>query len=134
MLQRKAVKNSTLGLLIKLMQDNFLNDFVLVGGTALALQIGHRDSIDLDLFSKNPINEPELFTYLNKNYNFEKDFARNNTLKGQIEGIKIDMMTHNYPNVENDLIIEGVRMASLPDIAAMKFIAISTKHFTKRQR
>lgn len=124
MLQRKAVKDTTLGLLIKLMRDDFLNDFVLVGGTALALQIGHRDSIDLDLFSKNPINEPELFTYLNENYNFEKDFARNNTLKGQIEGIKIDMMTHNYFNVKNDLIIEGVRMASLPDIAAMKFNAI----------
>ena len=124
MLQRIAFKDSTLEFLVKLMQDDFLNTFVLVGGTGLALQIGHRDSIVLDLFSKYPINEPELFTYLNENYNFEKDFARNNTLKGQIEGVKIDMMTHNCPNVEDDLLVESVRMASLSGISAMIFNAI----------
>lgn len=124
MLHKNAVRSTTLELLIKLMHDKHLNDFVLVGGTALALQIGHRDSIDLDLFSKFPINELEISQYLIKKYNFEVDFVRNNTLKGQIEGVKIDMMTHNYNNVEIDIAIENIRMASLPDIAAMKFNAI----------
>jgi hypothetical protein len=106
------------------MQDNQLTDFTLVGGTALALQIGHRDSIDLDLFSKNPFEANELDNYLKDNYGFTQDYLRNNTLKGDIEGVKVDFMTHAYPNVEKDLLVEGVRMASLQDISAMKLNAI----------
>ena len=106
------------------MQDRQLTDFVLVGGTALALQIGHRDSIDLDMFTKNPFEANELDTYLKDNYGFNQDYLRNNTLKGDIEGVKVDLMTHGYPNVQKDLLVEGVRMASLPDIAAMKLNAI----------
>ena len=64
MLQRKAVKRTTLELLIQLMQDGQLTDFILVGGTALALQVGHRDSIDLDLFTKHPFDASELDRYL----------------------------------------------------------------------
>lgn len=41
-----------------------LTDFILVGGTALALQVGHRDSIDLDLFTKHPFDASELDRYL----------------------------------------------------------------------
>jgi hypothetical protein len=42
------------------MQDNLLKDFFLVGGTALSLQIGHRISIDLDLFSVNSFDDSQL--------------------------------------------------------------------------
>jgi predicted nucleotidyltransferase component of viral defense system len=52
MLRKETVSESTLDLLIKLMREDFLKKFFLVGGTALALQIGHRISIDIDLFSK----------------------------------------------------------------------------------
>jgi len=50
MLQKKTVETRTLELLIRLMKDKALDSFFLVGGTALALQIGHRKSIDIDLF------------------------------------------------------------------------------------
>ena len=53
MLQKQTVNAGTLELLIVLMGDEQLNDFILVGGTALALQIGHRKSIDLDFFSEH---------------------------------------------------------------------------------
>jgi len=49
MLRKETVSESTLALLKTLMHDDALKDFFLVGGTALALQIGHRISIDLDL-------------------------------------------------------------------------------------
>jgi len=52
------------GLAYMLMGDAQLNDFILVGGTALALQIGHRKSIDLDFFTENTFNENELSEYL----------------------------------------------------------------------
>ena len=51
MLQFQTVESNTLELLRSLMQKEYLNSFVLVGGTALALQLGNRKSIDLDLFS-----------------------------------------------------------------------------------
>ena len=51
MLQTSTVERSTLQLLKKLMCDEKLSDFILAGGTNLALQIGHRKSIDLDLFT-----------------------------------------------------------------------------------
>ena len=50
MLQRKTIDEGTLALLIKLQQLEILKDFDLVGGTALALQLGHRKSVDLDLY------------------------------------------------------------------------------------
>jgi len=106
------------------MQDHMLSNFVLVGGTALALQIGHRDSIDLDLFSKDPFDENKLYIHLEKLYGFKQDFLDRNTLKGEINGVKVDFMTHAYPNVQDDLVLQNIRMASLPDIAAMKLNAI----------
>jgi hypothetical protein len=51
MLHYKTVEKSTLELLKKLMDDNFLKDFALVGGTALALRLGHRISADIGLFT-----------------------------------------------------------------------------------
>lgn len=45
-----------MGLIKKLMADQKLIDFRLVGGTALALQLGHRKSIDIDLFSERRFN------------------------------------------------------------------------------
>jgi hypothetical protein len=107
------------------MYDEMLENFFLVGGTALSLQIGHRISIDIDLFSISSFDEDKILTLLEKNYNFQLDFQSKNTLKGEISGIKIDLITHNYPLVNPLLIVEDVRMASALDIAAMKLNAIS---------
>ena len=124
MLRKETVTPETLELLNKLMQDKLLSSFVLVGGTALALQIAHRRSIDIDLFSKKPFNETELSDYLKTTYKFILDFTAKNTLKGEINGIKVDFITHSYRDAIKPLTIEGVRMASLEDIAAMKLNAI----------
>lgn len=124
MLQRIAVKSTTLELLVMLMNDSLLNNFFLVGGTALALQIAHRDSIDLDLFCKNPFDAASLLADLENKYNFKQNYISTNTLKGEIDDVKVDFIAHQYPNIEANLLIENVRMAALPDIAAMKLNAI----------
>jgi hypothetical protein len=54
MLHEETLEAGTLALIRTLSADNRLNDFVLVGGTALALQLGHRKSIDIDLFTPHP--------------------------------------------------------------------------------
>ncbi|GAC1313992.1 MAG: hypothetical protein NVSMB24_38070 [Mucilaginibacter sp.] len=107
------------------MQDDFLKDFFLVGGTALALQIGHRISVDIDLFSVDGFDKDEMLAYLEEHYGFRLDYENRNTLKGEIDGIKVDLITHAYQLIKPLIVEEGVRMSSPEDIAAMKLNAIS---------
>lgn len=125
MLRKETVGQSTLELLKTLMNDDLLKDFFLVGGTALALQIGHRISIDLDFFSQASFDENLLIIELESKHNFQLDYQSKNTLKGEIQGIKVDFITHNYPLVKPLIQEEEVRMASPEDIAAMKLNAIA---------
>src|ERR1035438_4050934 len=125
MLRKETVSEPTLDLLKTLMQDDLFRDFFLVGGTALALRIGHRLSIDIDLFSMNSFCEEDLLSAMEAKYNFQLDYRRKNTLKGEIAGVKVDLITHNYPLVKPLQEVEGLRMASLEDITAMKLNAIS---------
>jgi len=106
------------------MQDEKLNDFVLVEGTALSLRIGHRISIDLDFFSKKGFNQAQLQEHLPGEYNFTADYIERNTLKGNAQGVALDFISHKYNEVDEVTVIEGVRLASLKDIAAMKLNAI----------
>lgn len=125
MLRKETVSESTLELLNTLMNDELLKDFFLVGGTALSLQIGHRISIDLDLFTMVSFDDNQMLSDLEDKYKFQLDYQSKNTLKGEIDGVKVDLITHNYPLVKPLLNWDGVRMASPDDIAAMKLNAIS---------
>jgi hypothetical protein len=124
MLRKETVTAGTLELLTDLMQDGNLNDFFLVGGTGLSLQIGHRISIDIDLFSQNAFDENKMLSHLESYKTFQLDYLDKNTIKGQINQTKIDLITHAYPLVEQLIQSEGIRLASLVDIAAMKLNAI----------
>jgi len=78
-------------LLKKIMSENLFSDFNLVGGTALALQIGHRNSIDIDLFGNSEINT-ELF--------IEKlsEFGEVRVAQGtKINDVKVDFVNYKYP-------------------------------------
>jgi len=124
MLRKETVTSGTLELLKSLMQDENLADFFLVGGTALSLQIGHRISIDIDLFSQNPFDENKMLAYLEMQKGLQLDYLNKNTIKGQISETKIDLITHSYPLVKQLKVLDGIRFASLEDIAAMKLNAI----------
>lgn len=124
MLRKETVTAGTLELLKSLMLDENLAGFFLVGGTALSLQIGHRISIDIDLFSENPFDENTLLDYLESQRNLKLDYLAKNTIKGQIAEVKVDLITHGYPLVKKLEVTEGIRLASLEDIAAMKLNAI----------
>jgi hypothetical protein len=108
------------------MQDENLALFSLAGGTALALYLGHRRSVDLDLFTPKSFDAKKLEYYLIKKYDFKSSFLAENTLKGTVNDVKIDCITYRYPHVEQPLITkEGIRLYSLKDIAAMKLSAIA---------
>jgi len=106
------------------MQDENLHSFFLVGGTALALQIGHRISVDIDLFSQKPFDENALSVYLETQQGFQLSYLDKNTLKGQINNVQVDLITHAYPLVKDVVLDETIRLASMEDIAAMKLNAI----------
>lgn len=124
MLYKNAVDEKTYFLLKKLMKDDELKNFNLVGGTALSLQLGHRKSIDLDLFSKKDFDSEKLKHYLIKEYKFEQSFQEKNTLKGFIDNVLIDCIKYDYEYINKVKIIDEIRLLSMEDIVAMKFVAI----------
>ena len=125
MLYKETVDASTLELLKRLMADTRLKDFVLVGGTALSLQMGHRISVDLDLFFKSDFDAEELRAYLERTYHLETDYMAYATVKGEINGVQVDCIAHSYPWIRPFVEEDGIRLVSMEDICAMKLNAIA---------
>jgi hypothetical protein len=124
MLHYKSVEKQTMDLLKELMEDNLLKNFLLVGGTALALKLGHRLSIDIDLFTNQPFDSSHLAEHLHNKFKFSTDFLAKNTLKGEINGIMVDCIAHQYQWIDNHTLIDNIRIAGFKDVAAMKMNAI----------
>lgn len=125
MLYKETVSSEMWELLHKLMKDEMLKDFSLVGGTALSLKIGHRISIDIDLFTTKGFDEMALLKHLANKYPevLIRDMF-NNTILLDINKIKVDILSHQYPRQKPVETKEGIRLASLEDIGAMKLHAI----------
>ena len=130
MLQYDTVDPASLGLLKKLMINPELRDFFLVGGTALALQIGHRFSKDIDMFSLNEFDAGKVLSELKKEFKISDSSAGRNTLNfyAQISEesenrIKVDLIKYSYPLLNPVLDIDGIRLLSIEDIIPMKLSA-----------
>ncbi|MEO8415103.1 MAG: nucleotidyl transferase AbiEii/AbiGii toxin family protein [Ginsengibacter sp.] len=90
----KLIAVETFNLIQQLQALPELAGFYLFGGTALALQMGHRNSIDIDLFSQKDFDENFIMDFIDKKFLFEKKFSRKNTIIGFINNIKVDFVTH----------------------------------------
>lgn len=110
-------------------------DFYLAGGTALALQIGHRDSIDFDFFCDVNIDTEELFERLKEifaEHNVQKIQEEKNTLAIIVDNdIKISFFTYRYPLLKPKIDEEYIELASVEDIACMKLSAIVSRSTQK---
>lgn len=126
MSHNKAVEKPTLELIISLQAKPYLGNFYLAGGTALALYLGHRKSVDIDLYSNVDFDAAGLIESLHQDFTYDLFFTASNTLKGTIENIKVDILAHRYNLLLSPQLIEGVTVLSEPDIIAMKLNAIST--------
>jgi len=107
------------------------NPFYLAGGTAAALHLGHRISVDLDFFGPEAFDSAELAGQLAEVGQFQLDRIAPDTLLGDLMGVKISFFRYRYPMLAEPTIVSAVRIASLPDIAAMKLDAVSRRG-TKR--
>ena len=127
MLHQETVEPETLDLLKKLMQIPGLNQFRLVGGTALALIFGHRKSIDLDLFSDKPFERDSILEQLRNNFSNVTlaDQKSPRLLFTTINNVKVDFV-HTFESFFTaEETLEEIRFASLPEIAALKLNAIA---------
>lgn len=119
-----VIAPSTFSLIRELQALPELKDFHLVGGTALALQLGHRNSVDIDLFCLNEFNDDSILNLLNNNFSVVEVFRRKNSVILLINNIKTDFLRHNHKLLQQPLTEEGITFLQKEDIAAMKFHAI----------
>lgn len=125
MLHYETIEPATLELLKKLQDLPVLGNARLVGGTALALQIGHRKSIDIDLFGTLQTERTDLVQDLNLIGNVIQLKASPNIHIFTIDGIKVDIVNYPYPWLSSVRTGNGIRLAALEDICAMKLSAIT---------
>ena len=119
-----VIKPATFELIQELQKLPFLKDFYLVGGTSLALQMGHRNSIDIDLFTQNEFDDGELVQNLSEHFTVQTVYSRKNTIISIINDIKCDFIRHNYELLREPIVEEGITFLSKEDIVAMKLNAI----------
>lgn len=124
MLHLSTVDPATLELLKQLQQLPALTNTRLVGGTALALQYGHRKSVDLDFFGLIDTEPQELISQLKSvgQLTILKDSA--NIHIYLINGVKVDIVNYIYNWIDTPVCEKGILMASPKDIGAMKLTAI----------
>jgi hypothetical protein len=118
------VAPQTLKLIQELQSIPELKEFYLVGGTSLALQLGHRNSIDIDLFVQHDFDDTDIIELIKSKYSIQEIFRRKNTIICLINNIKTDFIKHNYPFIHQPIQEDGISYFSKEDIAAMKLHAI----------
>jgi len=119
-------------LLEKIGTHQWLKDYYLAGGTALALQLGHRQSIDLDFFTKKNINTPQLIAILSKEGVFKLLKEEKDTVEGLLDGVKVSFMSYPYSLIEKQIRFDkNIFLASAHDIALMKLTAIAGRNTKK---
>jgi len=114
-----------LALLERLQDQAYLQEFYLVGGTALSLYYGHRESIDIDLFTNRPFDTAFLMEKLVNDFSFQLNYSAKQTLKGSVSNVKVDIINHEYPTIGAPFQENGLSLLSEKDIIAMKINAIS---------
>lgn len=124
MLSYKTIHADTLELLKSLSAEPLLSELRLVGGTSLALQYGHRNSVDLDFFGHIDVDDEELLCALRKYGTLQVVKLSHNIKIFTLNGVKLDVVNYSYKWIDEPVCEDGLLLASPKDIAAMKINAI----------
>lgn len=112
--------------------SGILRGAYMAGGTALALQIGHRISVDFDFFTAEEFDEKILVQRIKKTIpDFNLERMEWGTILGYIGKTRFSLFFYNYPLLFKTGDFSGVKIADIKDIAPMKIAAISDRG-TKR--
>lgn len=125
MLYLQTILPNTLELLKKISTQPEMKGLRLVGGTSLALQYGHRQSIDLDFFGEPAASQEEILFMLERIGEYKLRNRTNNILQLIVNGVMVDIVDYSrYPWIDEPVCEDGLLLASPKDIAAMKINAI----------
>jgi len=102
-------------------------NYYLAGGTALALYLGHRTSLDFDFYTSSEFDREEILNLLKKNWgeeNITVSSLEKNFFIGEINKVNVSVFHYPYKLLANLVNLRNISLASLDDIAAMKIIAV----------
>lgn len=102
-------------------------NYYLAGGTALALYLGHRTSLDFDFYTTGEFSREKIFNLLKKicgEENITVSSLEKNNFIGTINKVNVSVFYYPYKLLAALINIKHISLASLNDIAAMKIIAV----------
>lgn len=123
----EALFGNTKETLALLGKSHLMDNAYLAGGTAAALQLGHRISVDLGFFTPKEFDTKELTQSLKKIGKFKLERQSWGTILGTLEKVKFSIFVYKYPALFPFKPLFGINILDLRDIAAMKIDAISTR-------
>ena len=124
-LHTNVLPKNQLELFDSLSTQSFIGDFYLAGGTGLALQIGHRQSLDFDFFIPRDFKTPDIIKVLVRLGSYERDNEEMNTVNGTLNKVRISFFGYKYRILDEFRMHNNIRIAGLRDISAMKLEAIA---------
>lgn len=127
----KALLPNTIRAIKLVSRINLVKKSYLAGGTALALHLGHRISVDLDFFTQQEFDENVLASELKTLPDFKEDGVAWRTVWGRVGHTKFSLFYYEYPLIKKTTNFEGVQIISKEDIAAMKIHTLEDRG-TKR--
>lgn len=128
----ETVTPELLEVLGKLMHIEALLPFRLVGGTAISLQMGHRLSIDIDLFCNEKVNKQRVVAALQTAFADTQVTTTSDGIKASIQDIKIDIYDDwSIPFKKPVNTANGIRVSALEDLAAFKLTALTERRQKK---
>jgi hypothetical protein len=128
MLHYETVSPGLLEVLRQLMQLPELKNFRLVGGTSLALQIGHRKSVDIDLFCSGSFDTVSLHRKLAAEFDsFELNWENKNGFTSSINNIKVDLFNWNVPFTTPPVTESELVLMHEEEIGAMKLETVTSR-------
>lgn len=120
----ETLSPDTARLIEKIRNSPWLSCYYLAGGTALALHLGHRTSIDLDFFTESEVEEMTMVDHLRKAGDLRLDQMGRGAIVGSLDGVRISFFKYPYRLLDPLLEWNGLKVASIHDIALMKMVAI----------
>jgi predicted nucleotidyltransferase component of viral defense system len=126
-LHLETLPKATAEVIRKIEDLDSLKNFYLSGGTALSLQLGHRESEDLDFFTKNIFSPQVLQQALMQYGNLENVIIEEGTLNAFMNGVKLQFLYYPYELLEEPKTWNGISLSSTIDIACTKLITISMR-------
>lgn len=122
-----AISPKTKKLLGELGSLSLPKNSYLAGGTAIALQLGHRKSNDLDFFTPTKFSEIAWEEKLAEEFNLEVIQRDWQTITGNIDKIKFSLFYYPHKLIAKPIPWNSVFLASLPDLAAIKLDTIISR-------